>query len=88
MKNPLFHVSTLYLKSPERIMALMMIMTLCLLVYSALEYRIRQVLKKADQTFPNPVGKETKTPTLGISVFCRHSSIGYSRTYFIAIKSK
>lgn len=63
MKDPLFHASTLYLKSPKRIMALMMIMTLCLLVYSALEYRIRQALKEADQTFPNQVGKETKTPT-------------------------
>jgi len=44
MKDPLFHASTLYLESPKRIMALMMIMTLCLLVYSALEYRIRQAL--------------------------------------------
>ena len=63
MKDPLFHASTLYLKSPKRIMALMMIMTLCLLVYSALEYRIRQALKKADQTFPNQAGKETQKPT-------------------------
>jgi transposase len=63
MKDPLFHASTLYLKSPKRIMALMMIMTLCLLVYSALEYRIRQALDKADQTFPNQAGKETKKPT-------------------------
>ena len=44
-------------------MALMMIMTLCLLVYSALEYRIHQALKKADQTFPNQAGKETEKPT-------------------------
>jgi len=63
MKDPLFHASTLYLKSPQRIMALMMIMTLSLLVYSALEYRIRQALKKANNTFPNQVGKKTKTPT-------------------------
>jgi len=63
MKDPLFHASTLYLKSPKRIMALMMIMTLCLLVYSALEYRIHQALKKADQTFPNQAGKETEKPT-------------------------
>ena len=63
LKDPLFHASTLYLKSPKRIMALMMVMTLCLLVYSALEYRIRQVLEKANQTFPNQAGKETKKPT-------------------------
>ncbi len=64
MKDPLFHASTLYLKSPKRIMALMMIMTLCLLVYSALEYRIRQVLEKAHETFPNQAGKETEKPTV------------------------
>ena len=63
MKDPLFHASTLYLKSPKRIMALMMIMTLCLLIYSALEYRIRQTLKNADETFPNQAGKETQKPT-------------------------
>ena len=55
--------STLYLKSPKRIMALMMVMTLCLLVYAALEYRIRQALKQHDQTFPNQKGQPTRTPT-------------------------
>jgi hypothetical protein len=39
--------ATLYLKSPQRIMALMMVMTLCLLVYAALEYRLRQALKRS-----------------------------------------
>jgi len=34
-----------YLKKPERIMALLMVMTVCLLVYAALEYRIRKALK-------------------------------------------
>jgi len=63
MKDPLFHASTLYLKSPKRIMALMMIMTLCLLVYSALEYRIRTALQKADETFPDQKGKAIVKPT-------------------------
>jgi len=57
LKDPMFMASTLFLKSPKRIMALMMIMTLCLLVYAALEYRIRSVLKKSGQTFPNQKGK-------------------------------
>jgi transposase len=52
----------LYLKSPKRIMALMMVMTLCLLVYAALEYRIRQALKQHDQTFPNQKGQPIHTP--------------------------
>ena len=55
--------STLFLKSPKRIMALTMIMTLSLLVYAALEYRIRQALKESDQTFPNQKGEEISSPT-------------------------
>lgn len=63
LKDPLFHASTLYLKSPKRIMALMMIMTLCLLVYAALEYRIRCALREANETFPNQKGKRVAKPT-------------------------
>ena len=44
-------------------MALMMVMTLCLLVYAALEYRIRQALIQAQQTFPNQVGRMISNPT-------------------------
>jgi len=64
LKDPMFMASTLFLKSPKRIMALMMIMTLCLLVYAALEYRIRSVLKKSGQTFPNQKGKPIANPTV------------------------
>ena len=63
LKDPWFMANTLFLKSPKRIMALMMIMTLCLLVYSALEYRIRQSLKQKHETFPNQLGESTTTPT-------------------------
>lgn len=63
LKDPLFMASNIFLKSPKRIMALMMIMTLCLLLYAALEYRIRQVLKQAKQTFPNQKGKAIPNPT-------------------------
>ena len=41
LKDPRFLASSLSLKKPERIMALLMVMTVCLLVYAALEYRIR-----------------------------------------------
>ena len=46
LKDPLFLASSLFLKSPKRIMALMMVMTLCLLVYAALQHRIRQRLEQ------------------------------------------
>jgi transposase len=63
LKDPLFMASTLYLKSPQRLMALRMVMTLCLLVYAALEYRIREALKQHNQTFPNQKGQPIRTPT-------------------------
>ena len=63
LKDPTFLVTSLYLKKPERIMALLMVMTICLLVYAALEYRIRQGLKVHEATFPDQKGKRTTTPT-------------------------
>lgn len=63
LKDPWFMAHTLFLKSPKRIMALMMIMTLCLLVYGALEYRIRQSLQQQQKTFPTQLGTTTTKPT-------------------------
>ena len=63
LKDPLFMASTVFLKSAQRIMALAMIMTLSLLVYSALEYRIRESLKAHQQTFPDQKGHPTDHPT-------------------------
>ena len=62
LKDPQFLASSLYLKKPERIMALLMIMTVCLLVYAALEYRIRTALKTHGATFRDQKGKATQTP--------------------------
>jgi transposase len=64
LKDPMFLADSLFLKSPKRIMALMMVMTICLLVYAALEYRMRQTLKKKKQTFPNQKGKLIENPTI------------------------
>jgi transposase len=63
LKDPMFLASSLYLKKPERIMALLMVMTICLLVYAALEYRIRQGLSTQGTTFPNQQGKAIRNPT-------------------------
>jgi transposase len=63
LKDPQFLASSLYLKKPERIMALLMVMTVCLLVYAALEYRIRTTLKEHAATFPDQKGKRIQTPT-------------------------
>jgi transposase len=79
MKDPSFLASSLYLKKPERIMALLMVMTVCLLVYAALEYRIRQALKEHEATFPDQKGKRIQYPTarwvlhyfVGIHLLCQ-----------------
>src|SRR5215510_6618115 len=62
LKDPQFLASSLYLKKPERIMALLMVMTVCLLVYAALEYRIRTALKDTEVTFPDQKGRRIQTP--------------------------
>ena len=63
LKDPQFLASSLYLKKPERIMALLMVMTVCLLVYAALEYRIRTALKEHGATFPDQKGRRIPNPT-------------------------
>jgi transposase len=63
LKDPMFLASTIFLKKIERVMALLMVMTICLLVYAALEYRIRQALEKHQLTVPDQKGKPTKSPT-------------------------
>jgi transposase len=64
LKDPMFMASQLFLKSPKRIMALMMVMTLCLVVYAALEFRIRAALRESGGAFPNQKGKLIKNPTV------------------------
>ena len=63
LKDPQFKASTLFLKSVKRVMALTAIMTLCLLIYAALEYRIRKALREAKETFPNQLGQPVANPT-------------------------
>ena len=63
LKDPQFLASSLYLTKPERIMALLMVMTVCLLVYAALEYRIRRALQEHGATFPDQKGKRIQHPT-------------------------
>ncbi len=63
LKHPMFLASTLFLKKVERIMALLMVMTVCLLVYAALEHRIRKTLQQHKTSVPDQKGKPTQRPT-------------------------
>lgn len=64
LKDPLFFADSLFLKSPARIMAMIMIMGLALLIYALAERLLRQQLKAHNETLPDQKGKATQSPTL------------------------
>jgi len=64
IKDNAFELSSFYLKTPARIGALMMVMTLCLMVYNFAQYHLRKCLKDNDDALPNQLGKPVKNPTM------------------------
>lgn len=64
LKDPLFLASSVFVKKPERVMALSFIMVLCLLVYRLAEHLLRRQLASTSQTVPNQVNKPTDRPTM------------------------
>lgn len=64
IKGNAFEVSSVFLKKPSRIQALMAIMTLCLMVYSFAQHRLREALAQANETIPNQLKKPTSKPTM------------------------
>jgi transposase len=63
LKKKEFFVDALFLKSPERIEALLMVMAISLMVYTALEYKIRHKLEANNLSFKNQQGIPTSKPT-------------------------
>jgi transposase len=64
LKDPLFFVSSLFVKKPSRIEGLLMVMTLALLVYSVAQRRLRAQLVRHQETVPNQINQPTTSPTL------------------------
>lgn len=64
LKDPWFMVDSIFLKTPRRIEALMMVMTLCLMVYNIGQHRLRCALKEKNETLPNQINKPVQNPTL------------------------
>ena len=64
IKNDSFELDSFYLKSPSRIGALMMVMTICLMVYNFAQYHMRKCIKENDDVLPNQVGKPIQNPTM------------------------
>ena len=64
LKDPVFFVSSLFVKKPSRIVGLLMVMTLALLVYSVAQRRMRKQLESQRETIENQIGQPTERPTL------------------------
>ena len=64
IKDDTFQVDSVFLKTPARIDALMMVMALCLMVYGVSEYELQQSLQEKNETIPNQMNKPTNTPSL------------------------
>ncbi len=64
LKDPMFLADSIFLKSPERIQALALIMGLCLLIYNLGQRELRSALVRRGEMVKNQLGKETNSPTL------------------------
>jgi len=64
LKDPLFFASSVFLKTPSRIVSLGMIMVLSLLVYSVAQLKLRRALQENKESIPNQLGKPTAKPTM------------------------
>ena len=80
LKDPWFMLDSVFLKLPHRVEALMMVMTLCLLVYNVAQYKLRMALKEKNETIPNQLGKEVQNPTMRW-IFQIMEGIGIIRIY-------
>ncbi|MBE9059363.1 IS1634 family transposase [Sphaerospermopsis sp. LEGE 08334] len=64
IKDPLFFADSLFVKNPQRVETMMMLMALCLLVYNLGQRQLRMSLKAQKATVKNQLNKPTESPTL------------------------
>lgn len=64
LKDPWFLTKQFFIKTPERIAALMSVMSLSLLVYTVAEKKLRDQLKLKNETIPNQNKQPIQNPTL------------------------
>lgn len=64
LKDPYFFAQSFFIKKPSRLMALLMLMTLALVVYSIAQRRLRQALQENKATLSNQINQPTEKPTL------------------------
>lgn len=64
LKDPLFFADSFFVENPERIEAMLFLMSLCLLVYNLGQRELRNSLKRIKIGIKNQLGKLTLSPTL------------------------
>ncbi len=64
LKDSLFFADSLFVKNPEKIETMMMLMGLCLLVYNLGQRQLRSALKAEKATVKNQINKLTERHTL------------------------
>ncbi|QDZ41056.1 IS1634 family transposase [Euhalothece natronophila Z-M001] len=64
LKDPMFLADSIFIKSPERIQAMVLILGLCLLIYNLGQRELRSALVRRGEMVKNQLGKETNSPTL------------------------
>lgn len=69
LKDKIFRVAEVYLKKPERIEALAMIMVLTLMIYSVAEWMLRKRLRETGEIIPDQLKKPTQRPTFKWIIF-------------------
>ena len=57
-------IDSFFVKKTSRISALMMVMTLCLMVYNYAQQLLRDELRKSNDSVPNQKNRPTQMPTL------------------------
>ena len=63
LKDPLFFVSSVFIKKPQRVEALALIMSLTLMVYTLAERKLRQTLEDQNQRVCDQRKQPTAKPT-------------------------
>jgi transposase len=64
LKDPVFFVSSLFVKKPCRMQGLLMVMTCALLVYAVTQRRLRKQVGQQHDTIPHQINQPTERPTL------------------------
>lgn len=64
IKDDSFELDSVFLEKPGRIEALMMIMTLCLMIYGVSQYTLREALLAVNETIPDQKRKPTNKPSM------------------------